>query len=212
MPRIIYLIDGFNLYHSVLQFQDDTKHCTKWLDIAALCESYLPSLGGRNAILSAIYYFSAMPDYLKPKHPDKIVRQENYNQCLTATGIKVELGRFKEKLVKCEICKKKFIKHEEKETDVAIAIKLFEIFYLNRCDAAVIVSGDTDIAPAVRTCQRLFPGKKILFAFPYARKNRELAKLAPDSFKISGHQYLQYQLPNPVILPDGTQIPKPATW
>jgi len=124
----------------------------------------------------------------------------------------VELGRFKEKDIFCTKCRSVFLKHEEKETDVAIAVTLAELLFTDKCDTAVIVSGDTDLSPAVAKWQPLFPQKKILFAFPYARKNNELLKLAPGSFSMSRKQYIRHQFPNPVILRDGNKIYKPFAW
>ena len=211
MNRIIYFIDGFNLYHSVLRLKRDTGYSAKWLDIASLCASYI-YLFGKDARLESIYYFSAIPYYLSSKDPDKTQRQKDYIACLESTGIRVELGRFKEKDVFCDRCQSMILKHEEKETDVAIAVKLLEIFFVDACDTAVIMSGDTDLAPAVRTSRVLFPKKKIIFAFPFARKNKELSALAPGSFAIGKKQYATYQFPNVVTLKNGKQIQKPASW
>jgi hypothetical protein len=56
--------------------------------------------------------------------------------------------------------------HEEKETDVAIACKLLELLCQGRCDTAVLMTGDTDIAPAIRTAKLLYPTADIAVAFP----------------------------------------------
>jgi len=64
--------------------------------------------------------------------------------------VRVELFRFKEKKFWCNHCRNIIIRHEEKETDVAIAVRLFESFYTDESDTVVIMSGDTDIAPAVQ--------------------------------------------------------------
>jgi uncharacterized LabA/DUF88 family protein len=64
-----------------------------------------------------------------------------------------------------------FDRYEEKETDVAIASKLFEVLTNGACDTAVLVTRDTDLVPALGTAQRLFPNACILFAFPYGRAN-----------------------------------------
>ena len=211
MKKISYLVDGFNLYHSVKDLKKDTGYSTKWLDIASLCKSYLP-LFGKDAELETIYYFSAIPYYLVNQHPDKIQRQQDYLLCLKSTKIEVELGRFKEKDVYCHRCKSMILKHEEKETDVAMAVKVVELCLVNTCNSIVIISGDTDLSPAIRKCQTLFSTKKIIFAFPYKRKNKELASLASGSFSINKKQYVRHQLPNPVILQDGRQIFKPSNW
>jgi uncharacterized LabA/DUF88 family protein len=211
MNKVIFLVDGFNVYHSILRLKRDTGYSTKWLDLASLCKSYI-HLFGKDARLEAIYYFSAIPHYLSSSDPDKIQRHENYIRCLESTGVHIELGRFKEKDVFCHRCHSMILKHEEKETDVAIAIKLLEACFTNICDTAVIVSGDTDLSPAIKKCQDLFKDKKIVCAFPFARKNKELATLAPGSFSISKKQYIRHQLPNPVILTDGQKVYKPNSW
>jgi uncharacterized LabA/DUF88 family protein len=211
MNRVVFLIDGFNIYHSVLDIQNDTGYCAKWLDLTALCKSYVYQFG-RDARIEAIYYFSAIPEYLNSTNPGKIKRHKRYITCLKSKGIVVELGRFKEKKVFCDNCKKVILKHEEKETDVTIAIKVFEVFLKNECETVVIVSGDTDLAPAIRKCKILFPTRKVIFCFPYNRKNMELFTLAPGSFSINRGQYIKYQLPNPVILENGQKINKPSTW
>ena len=102
--------------------------------------------------------------------------------------------------------------HEEKETDVALAVKVFEIFHKDECDTIVMVTGDTDLSPAIKKCNELFSDKRIVFCFPFRRKNKELAKLAPSSFSIRKKQYIRNQLPNPVILVDGKEIYKPTSW
>ncbi len=211
MKKVAFLIDGFNVYHSILRIKKDTGYSTKWLDLQSLCKSYLP-LFGKEAVLENIYYFSAIPYHLKDSKPHKIHRHEQYIRCLKTTGIQVILGRFKNKDVYCHRCKSMILKHEEKETDVSIAIKLLELFFIDACDIAVIMSGDTDLSPAAQKSIELFPDRKICFSFPFARKNNELLKLAPGSFSINKKQYIKHQLPNPFILEDGTKIYKPTSW
>jgi uncharacterized LabA/DUF88 family protein len=211
MNRLVFLVDGFNVYHSVLRLRRDTDYSAKWLDLFSLCASYA-YLFGKDARVESVHYFSAIPYHLSAQDPNRIERHQTYLTCLEDSGVQITLGRFKQKDVFCNNCRTVLLKHEEKETDVAIAITLMEVFFTKRCDTAVIVSGDTDLAPAVRKCQNLFPNGKVVFAFPYARKNKELATLAPGSFSMSAKQYIRYQFPNPVILKDGRQIHKPSTW
>ena len=172
MNHVAFLIDGFNLYHSVRQLQRDTGYCAKWLDVFSLCKSYL-HLFGKETSLAGIHYFSALPYHLSSSRPGKINRHKIYLKCLRDSGVIIELGRFKEKEVFCTKCNTLFLKHEEKETDVSIAVTLVELVFKEKCNIAVIMSGDTDLSPAVAKCKRLFPNSKIIFAFPYARKNKE---------------------------------------
>ena len=216
--RTAFIIDGFNLYHSVATASDDLGGVsTKWLNIRALCDSYLHLVGG-NAQTQGVYYFSALAHHLSVVNPGVVQRHKLFIRCLRETGVMVELSRFKEKGVKFRFSnamgdslRGELKRHEEKETDVAIAAKLFELLVNNDCDTAILVTGDTDLAPAVKTAQNLFPQKGIRFAFPYRRKNKELAKLAP-SFNIDNRHYAAHQFADPLTLPGGQVLNKPPTW
>ena len=213
MNRTAFLVDGFNLYHSLVEASKDAQGVTtKWLDLKSLCSSYLSAAGKiaqERATLQKIYYFSAPPIH---RSQGKLDRHALYVKCIKATGVHVELARFKPKDVYCPNCMKYFVAHEEKETDVALAIKLFEVCHRDEADTIVLITGDTDLAPAVRTCKNLFPHKLIFFAFPYKRTNRELVSIAPESFSIKLKSFLRHQFPDPISLPDGTKIQKPSKW
>jgi uncharacterized LabA/DUF88 family protein len=212
MDRVTFLIDGFNLYHSVCNASEDLSGAsTKWLDIRSLCSGYIYLLG-KTATLREIHYFSALATHLEASKPDVTKRHRDFIRCLQATGVLSELNRFKRKSMRCPSCGHRYNRYEEKETDVSIALKLLELFVTDSCDTVVLVTGDTDLAPAVRTAKKLFTGKRVVFAFPYKRKNSELAKLAPGSFEIKKEQYTKYQFSNPYTLPDGSQISKPSKW
>ncbi|OWY65858.1 hypothetical protein B7486_39815 [cyanobacterium TDX16] len=213
MERVTFIVDGFNLYHSVREASKGLggSASTKWLDIKNLCSSYI-YLFGKTAVLQEIYYFSALAKHLEARNSDVTKRHKDFIKCLEATGVIAELNRFKKKSMTCPSCKHQFDRYEEKETDVAIALKLLELFITDSCDVVVLVTGDTDLAPALRTAKKLFATKKVIFAFPYKRKNQELAKLAPGSFEIGKEQYAKHQLPDPYILPDSSKIHKPSNW
>jgi uncharacterized LabA/DUF88 family protein len=211
MNRAIFLVDGFNLYHSIISLQRVTNIKAKWLNINSLCTSYLHLLG-KSATLEKIYYFSSIPNYLSNYAPDKIIRHNLYIKCLEDSGVCVELGRFKKKDTYCPLCKGTFIKHEEKETDVAIGARAIEILHSNLCEIVVVVSGDTDLIPIINTGKSLFKDKKIVFCFPFQRAPQELKNIAPGSFSISKNQYINHQFANPLILKSGETISKPKTW
>lgn len=219
MNRTAFIIDGFNLYHSVKEASSDLGGVsTKWLNIRALCDSYL-HLIGNGAQTQGVYYFSALAHHLSVVNPGVVQRHRDFNKCLKSSGVKVELSRFKKKDVKFRFSnplgdsiKGVLKRHEEKETDVAIATKLFELFINNDCDTAILITGDTDLAPACKTARQLFPTKNIGFAFPYKRKNNELARLASLSFNIDRNHYAAHQFPNPYVLTNGKRVNKPPCW
>ena len=211
MNRTVFIIDGFNLYHSLREAAKlSGDRGTKWLNVRTLCESYLQLAGG-NATLKNVYYFSALARHLEATDPGVTRRHRSLLDCLRSTGVRIELSRFKPKTIRCEHCGHTITRHEEKETDVAIAARLLESFHLDECDTVIIVSGDSDLAPAVRTAQKLYPEKTIGFAFPYRRKSNELVQLTPLSFKINRKQYLKHQFP-PTVEISGRTIHKPLDW
>ncbi len=212
MKRVTFLIDGFNLYHSVKDAANQLGvRSLKWLNISKLCSSYV-YLFGKDAVLHDIYYFSALAKHLMQYDPGKVKRHEDYITCLNSTGIKVELAIFKRKNIQCPYCDRNIVRHEEKETDVALAVKLLELLILDLCDVVVLVTGDTDIVPAIELAKRLYPEKMIGCAFPFKRKNDEISQKVHKQFKISAKQYQNFQFPNQVILANGTVINKPKNW
>jgi uncharacterized LabA/DUF88 family protein len=214
MIRTTFLIDGFNLYHSVKTASRDLGlggSGTRWLDLRSMCQSYLYLIDA-TARLTEIYYFSALAKHLESRKPDVTLRHKTYIRCLEHSGVTVELHRFKKSPTVCRKCNQTFSRREEKETDVAIAARLFEIFCLDKCDTAVLITGDTDIVPAVKTAQRVFPNKEIVFLMPYKRHNKELANLASKHFDISSHNYTKHQFADPYITKRGKSISKPSNW
>jgi uncharacterized LabA/DUF88 family protein len=210
MNRTAFIVDGFNLYHSIREaHQDNPALTTKWLNLSGLCTSFLPLIS-KDARLEGVYYFTAFAFHLND--PAVIERHKDYIKCLEDTGVQVSLSRFKEKQITCDFCNRVFIRHEEKETDVAVASKLLELVYTDCCDTVVLLTGDTDLAPAVKLTKQARPDKKVIFAFPYGRKNTQLSQIAPGSFKIKAQTYAKHQFNNPYTLKDGTLVNKPLTW
>ncbi len=146
MNRTVFLVDGFNLYHSARAASADLAgQSTKWLDIRSLLASYL-SVIGAGAVLEKIYYFTAIASHLDAHRPGVTARHRLYLECLSATGVVPVLARFKYKTVWCRTCQRDNPHYEEKETDVAISMKIVEVFHQDQADTAVLVTGDTDLA------------------------------------------------------------------
>ena len=135
--RVTFLVDGFNVYHSAAQLSEDCKGAssTKWLDLSSMMRSLLP-LVDKSARLEEIHYFSALAHHMERSRPGTVARHENYIKCLRASGVRVEMGRFKSKPVRCRQCHQESERYEEKETDVAIAVQLIELFARDLCDTS----------------------------------------------------------------------------
>lgn len=215
MNRVAFLVDGFNVYHSVKQAikDDGGASSLKWLDLKSLCDTYVRSgVFGSAATLERVIYFSAYATFLTAKDPGVVLRHRTFVTALQASGVELVLGRFKWKPRWCKNCKKEVPGHEEKETDVSIAVKVMELCFTNACDTIVLVTGDTDLLPAIRTARQLWPDKQMCVAFPYARFNEELRQASDKMVKIKRSMYAGHQLPDPVKLSDGSWLPKPTSW
>ncbi|MGD2122302.1 MAG: NYN domain-containing protein [Gemmatimonadota bacterium] len=210
--RVTFLVDGFNLYFSVRHAETAlrTSHL-RWLDVSELLSSFL-YLFGHNAILEEIRFFTALPFHRHRYDPGVVQRHERHLQALEASGVHLHVADFKRKSLSCPHCGRGIERFEEKETDVALGVKAIELLHLDACDTLVIVSGDTDFAPAIRTAKRVFPAVQVCVAFPHARFNAELQQIADFSFRIRAARYAEHQLPDPVRLSDGRVLRRPSGW
>lgn len=210
--RAAFFVDGFNLYHSICAAQKALGDApVKWLNLTALFKEQLSSVEGW-VELATVRYYTAYAEHLSKTQPGKLSRHKAYVRALTASGVKVERSHFKRKDAWDSHTGQQFVTHEEKETDVAIACAVLESAAQNEFDVAVLVSGDTDLRPCVFTFQRLYPEKQLIFAFPFDRKNTDLALIAPGSFTLSAESYTKHQFPDRVRLPSGKHAYCPQQW
>ena len=191
--RCVFLVDGLNLYHSALDAERVTGRPLRGLDVSALCRSYLHALPGRSS-LSSIMYFSAVAHHRELRRHGTVARQVAYFKALEGTGVQLHLGQFKAKTQVCPLCGGKFVGWEEKETDVAIGATLLELICRDMCETAVLVTGDTDLVPAMRAARRLDPAKHLVALQPYRRVNRELSRCSDRALTIRVASYARHQL------------------
>lgn len=90
MKRVSFLIDGFNLYHSLREIERLTKAPVKWLDVSKLCAGYLHAVRsavGERVEIASITYFSALATHRIPSNPDVVARHQTYVAALESTGV-----------------------------------------------------------------------------------------------------------------------------
>lgn len=203
MIRVVAYIDGFNLYFGLKAGYGRRYH---WLDLQALVTSLLPP----DQELREVLYFTAR---VKNDH-GAALRQSTYLDALSAHCqhvYRVE-GRFQQKPRVCNSCGASWIGYEEKETDVNIATALIEDAVEDRYDTAILVSGDSDLRPAVAAVKRLRPGKRIVAAFPPGRHSRVLVRAVDAYVPISHTTVRNSQLPATVVTKGGVRLIRPAYW
>lgn len=185
--RVISFIDGFNIYHAICRLK--APHL-KWLDLRKLSELFI---GSQSEQLSQVLYFSSFATHV-PEMAQ--VRQKAYIAALQLRGVKSILGQFKHKERFCPHCSTRWFGHEEKETDVNIALGLLDLASQDAYDRALLFSNDSDLAPAVRKVLERFPDKRItIVAPPLSRQCNELIHAASDKTKIKPHHLERCLLP-----------------
>jgi 6-hydroxy-3-succinoylpyridine 3-monooxygenase len=207
MSRTIVYIDGLNFYYGALR---GTPH--KWLDLEACFRRLRPGDDVRR-----INYFTAIVE------GEARQRQQPYLRALaTLPFVNVVLGKFKTKQIVCRVpaCnysgRRKFEATEEKRTDVNIALQLLDDALLDRADTFVLVSGDSDLVPAVELPKSHCPEKRVIVYVPSRDPNRGAAtelRHAADKNRTFPQVLLRVSQ-FPAQLPDGRGgvICKPTSW
>jgi hypothetical protein len=115
------------------------------------------------------------------------------------------------RLSRCVSCPFSRHSHIEKETDVNIAVHLLKNAAKNIFDTAFLVSGDSDLMPAVKAFKELYPGKKIGCIFPFLRHSDDLKAHVDFHTKIELVDVKNAQLQDTIITPSGI-ITKPEKY
>jgi len=214
VPTIVY-IDGFNLYYGTL-----AQSPYRWLDLDRFARRLRPSDDIRK-----FKYFTAMVS--GPTRPN----QDAYLRALESRpSIEVILGNFKEKTVECSNpnCPgqprkvRRFKTKEEKRTDVNIALHMLDDLYQKRCDRFVLISGDSDLVPAIELLSARMSTAKVNVYIPVPigsasgareRSYKNELRTVSTTVKELPSQLLRHSLlPDPVVLPDSTTLSMPAAW
>ena len=225
----MFFIDGFNLYHSLKDMAEGydaspTAHVRgnplyyryKWLDYGKLCHIFVNQHLDEHIV--KINYFTALARW----KTEALKKHMTYIRALQAEvrDINIVYGNFKGRDVKCNNfkncnartvtkCNGYFRTHIEKQTDVNIAISLFENAHTQQYEKASIISGDSDLIPSINAIKANFPGLEIEVIIPPGRQARELSLAADSHRKIQEKHLSQSQLPNQI---SGGAIKRPIEW
>jgi hypothetical protein len=211
--RCLVYVDGFNLYYGVLEPHPEWK----WLNLQSLFDALRP-----DEDIVGIKYFTALvePDrHLSPKRD----RQRTYFRAL-ATLPKLQRieGKYQLRQVTCRAadCPRQlqYLSPEEKKTDVNIAVHLIDEALHACADSFVIVSGDSDLEPAVEWVRKNHPAIKITVYIPTLptqapqRRNDFYLRIGVTCRPLPLAEIPQHQFPPVITLPNGATIHRPADW
>lgn len=202
-------IDGFNLYYGCLKGTP-----FKWLDVARLCSLLLP----KDYEIHRVRYYTARVS-ARPNDPDAPTRQQIYLRALsTLPNLSVFFGHFLTSKIMMPLVSPPpvgpkhalVIKTEEKGSDVNLASHLLVDAFRKDCDAAFVVSNDSDLLEPIKIARREF-GLKVGLACPHKRPSQVLAKEADFVRTIRSGALQASQFPPTLTDAHGT-FSKPTAW
>lgn len=195
-------VDGFNLYHGV---HDWSQRRFLWLDLVALSKKLRP----RQQLVGVRYFTAPVLNNAGAQS-----RQAHYIDALESCypeALEVIKGRYQQKTMTCRNCDVSWPTYEEKETDVNLATRIVTDAFAGAYDAALIVTGDSDVAPAVRAALQANSELFIAAAFPPERFSQELKDLMPASFHIAHSKIRQSQFDD-AFEAGGKTFGRPPKW
>ena len=203
--RVAAYIDGFNLFFG-LKSKGWRRYY--WYDPRLLAENLLRP--GQSLV--RVKYFTARIS-AHPSDPDKHRRQAAWLEAVETLPItSVYYGHYLRKPQRCFTCGATWDLHEEKMTDVNIAVHLLEDAYDGVFDTALLISADRDLAAPVEAVRRRFPSKRIIVVAPPDRRSQRLESLASAVVRLGRKTLHDSQLPDRYTKPDGFVLKRPALW
>jgi uncharacterized LabA/DUF88 family protein len=205
MTRVLAYVDGFNLYHGLRAAGLKRLY---WLDVAALAARLCKP---DQALVHTRYFTARIRD--NGSNAADVRRQVAYLDALsTREDLTIVEGHYLAKPAQCRACGAGWTQHEEKMTDVNIAVALLTDAFDDRFDTALVMSADSDLVPPLRTIRARFPAKRVIVAFPPERSSFDLRNIAHGAFTIGTANLRQSQLPDTVVTPNGVDLHRPTTW
>ena len=200
-------VDAFSLYYGCLR---DTPY--RWLDLQALSRALLP----RDEI-HRIRYFTALVS-ARPGDPQQAQRQQVYLRALgTIPNLSIHLGHYLSHPVRMPLVTPhggqrtvEVMKTEEKGSDVNLATYLLLDAFQRDCDAAVVITNDSDLKEPIAVAQTVL-GLRVGVINPHPASHRSRA-LKPTFFKQLRPAALRASQFPPVLRDAVGEIRKPARW
>ncbi|MDD5351067.1 MAG: NYN domain-containing protein [Chthoniobacteraceae bacterium] len=210
--RCIVYLDGFNFYYGVMMEHPEWK----WLNL----QSFFEVLRLDEEIVG-IKHFTAEIDPQNPASPRR-ARQKVYFRALASLPkVSQIMGKYQLRTVTCRAkdCLRKldYKTPEEKKTDVNICVAMIEDALDGKVDNIVLVSGDSDLEPAVAMIRRRFPAIKVSVYIPRLPGDNERNNLVYRGMGVPCRplpleEMAKHQLPRCVALPDGRVAERPTEW
>ncbi|MFQ5894709.1 MAG: NYN domain-containing protein [Nitrospinota bacterium] len=201
--RVACLVDGFNIYHAIHALR---QNHLKWVDLRGVASEFVNPFQEE---LAEVFYFSAYATWL----PGPYRRHRQYVAALQSRDVTAVMSPFKVRPKRCQKCGHQWDEHEEKETDVQIAIYLMRNAFQRSFGKVLLISADSDLTPAVEMARSVAPEVPIHLLVPPGRWNQAhgLQVAASSASRIKRHHLSKNLLPEKVIA-SGRTIVRPHEY
>jgi uncharacterized LabA/DUF88 family protein len=205
--RVYVYVDGFNLYYRALK-----GTAFKWLNLRELAKRVLDPAD----TVEKVRYFTARVS-ARSGDPDAPRRQQIlFNALKTVPNLEIHYGRFLPKTKwRPLVATGKFVEihdTEEKGSDVNLATHLINDGWHKRYEVALVFSQDTDLTEPIRIVVQELGLKVGVVWLDGGQPSRHLAGAASFVRHVRPADLAASQFPDPVILPGGKPLHKPAQW
>ena len=222
--KVVALFDGFNVYHSIRETFNDRPDF-RWLNLVKLSRSFVKPGDDLQ-----VYYFTAYCSWNTARKD----RHKIYVRALMSEGVNVVLGRFKKverQFLRdsMQLQHKKTIPqdyepsslpekiayktHEEKETDVNIAMYLYDLAAQDRFDRALLFTADSDFCPSIKMVKMRFPQKRIDAVFIKKHWSQAISNVSDSVYTVTRSKLANSLLPAKIVTgAEEDIIVMPPSW
>lgn len=228
MKKVTIYIDGYNFFYSLKRSFSGKKYF--WLNYKKLIRNILPD----DCRIEHVKYFTAYAPWDEegmPKHKayvralqkfwHQIIewRYQNISKTFKKIIHPVSKIAFEPELRKLESYTKdgftpvllEYSTYEEKKTDVNMAIHIVADGLSDEYDIAYILSGDSDIVPAIEMVKKLKPEKQFVSVYLSNTKGRNMKQKTDSHILLKEEDVAGALLPDQIIL-KSMIIERPEDW
>ena len=202
--RATLFVDGFNLYHPLRELG---KPHLKWLDLWSLGELICRDRGHQ---LTGVVYCTAF----QKDSPEQRERHQRYIDALEARGVKTLLGHYLMAESKpCHHCGSTSQNPTEKQTDINLALSVFDGALQDEFDWAYLLSADSDQTATAKFLRNRFPEKSLLTISPPNKPiSTNVANYAAGKRRLNEQDIEKCRLPEYVQLRGGSIVRCPREY
>jgi len=196
-------VDGFNLYHAVKELGDEYL---KWADLWRIGAEIIPS---RTETLEMVEFCTA---YYPGDH-GKRIRHDAYKQALEIKGVRCHWGHYADDHRECPACQHRWVRPAEKQSDINVALSVFDAARRGRIDHAYLLSADGDQAATVKWFREAFPEKDITLVIPPVRPGSKIIRDRGGRKKIQlTREHFERAHLGPVVTNGGRSVIRPFEY